>query len=127
MSANVGVFPGRRLTNVYFTTNHAAGDLVYVNGFYGVVEDAIVVATDHYGTLIITEVHRLPRVASTVAMGTVLAAPATEMATTLPLLTWAVNGASAGINATAGWNPVGKVTTTGNASMALVRLTPDKN
>lgn len=125
MSKNVSVFPGHRLTNVLFATNHSAGDLVYVNGYFGTVEDNIDVSVDPYGTLIIDEVHRFARVPSTVAMGTVMGALATEVATTLQLLPYARGTATNGVvpgDATAGWKPVGRTTTTGNASMALISL-----
>lgn len=125
MSKNVGVFPGERLTNVLFAVDHAAGDLVYVNGYFGTVEDDIDVSVDPYGTLILNRVNRFARVPSTVAMGTVMGALATEIATTLQLLPYARGVATVGVvptDATVGWKPVGRTTTTGNASMALIQM-----
>lgn len=131
MTAVVGrqfVHPGRRLTNVLFTVNHKAGDLVFVGGFYGTLEDDVVVATDPYGTLILEGVNKFARVPSTQAMGIVMAALATEIATTLQLLPYAVAAIIAPTvgqvpgNATAGWNPVGRTTATGNATLAPIQL-----
>lgn len=121
MSTNA-VHAGRRL-RVLFSVAHKAGDLVYENGFYGVVQDDVAAAT--YGTLILEGVWTLPRVASTVAMGTVLAAPATAQATTLPLLTYGNAAAASGVvpgPATAGWNKIGRTISTGNATVAKVQL-----
>lgn len=108
-----------------FTVNHTAGDLVYVNGFYGVVQDNVDITKDAYGTLILEGAWQLSRVATTLAMGLVLAAPATEIATSLPLLAWGAAAAASGVvpgEATAGWHKVGKTIATGNATMAKVQL-----
>lgn len=114
MSTNF-VHAARRLT---FTAAvaHTAGDLVYHKGFYGVVQDDI--AAGAVGTLILEGAWALPRVASTLPMGTVVAAPATELATSLPM----GSVATMGVVATTGWNPVGRVIATGNATVAKIQL-----
>ena len=113
--AGNAVHAGRRL-RMLFAVAHKAGDLVYAKGFYGVVQDDV--AAGKYGTLILEGAWLLPRVAATLAQGTVVAAPASEIATSLPL--GAV--ASMGVVASAGWNPVGRVIATGNGSLAKVQL-----
>ena len=105
-----------------FTVDHTAGDLVWVGGFYGWVQDDVDVSEDAWGTIHLAGVYRLARVPSTVALGAKLHAPATEIATTLPLISAATNG-----QATAGWNAVGRVTATGNATVAPVRLFDNNN
>lgn len=113
------VHRARRLT-VPFAVAHAAGDLVYVNGFYGVVQDKV--AAGDTGVLILEGAWTLPRVPSTVAMGTKLAAPATEIATSLPLLSYAGPTGIGGGGVTAGWNQIGRTIATGNATVADVQL-----
>jgi predicted RecA/RadA family phage recombinase len=110
------VHAGVRL-RVLFDVAHKAGDLVYVKGHYGVVQDDVDAAT--YGTLILNRAWTLARTPATVAMGTVVAAPATEIATTLPL---GAAAATVGAVATAGWNPIGRTIATGNATVAKVVL-----
>ena len=100
-----------------FAVDHLAGDLVYVGGFYGWVQDDVDVSEDAWATLHLAGVYELARTPATVAQGTKLHAPATEQATTLPLIAAATNG-----QATAGWNAVGRTTATGNATVARVRL-----
>jgi len=114
MSRNF-VHRGARLGMVIMTVAHKAGELVYEKGFYGVVQDDV--AAGAKGTLLMEGVWLLPRVASTLAQGVKLHAPATEIATSLPLIAAATNG-----QATTGWNPVGRVIATGNASVARVQL-----
>jgi predicted RecA/RadA family phage recombinase len=101
-------------------TNHAAGDLVCVNGFYGHAQDDI--AAGELGMIILNKVWKFSNVPSTLAAGVIVAAPATEQATTLPILAW--TGATSGLvaNATAGWHKIGRVWETGNASMAAIQL-----
>lgn len=115
MSRNF-VHAARRLTFTA-TSAHTAGDLVYHKGFYGVVQDDI--ASGAVGTLILEGAWALARVPSTVAMGAVLAAPATEIATSLPL---GAASPTLGNVATAGWNPVGRAIATGNATVAKLQL-----
>lgn len=115
MSRNA-VHAGRRIT-VLFDVLHRAGDLVYVRGFFGIVQDDV--AAGETGTLILEGVWAVPRVASTVAMGTKLSAPATEIATSLPLGT---ASPTLGNPATAGWLPVGRTIATGNATIAKLQL-----
>lgn len=99
---------------VLFTSNHQAGDFVYVKGFYGWVQDDIDSDNTLWGTLHLAGVYELARTPNGVAMGTKLYAPATEIATTLPLSA-----------TTSGGNPVGRTTATGNATAARVRLFSD--
>jgi predicted RecA/RadA family phage recombinase len=109
--ARNAVHAGVRL-RMFFATTHKAGDLVYCKGFYGVVQDDIKVAGS-WGTLILNRAWLLARVpASNIAQGTALFAPATEIATTLPL--------SAG--ATTGYNAIGRSIATGNASVVKAVL-----
>lgn len=113
---------GHRLTFVA-TTDHAAGDLAYYNGFYGHVQDDI--AAGELGMLILNKVWKFANVPSTLAQGALVAAPATEMATTLKIGLSAQAAAASGVvpgNATAGWNVFGRVWETGNASMAAIQL-----
>lgn len=117
MSRNY-VHAAKRL-RVLCTTNHTAGDLAYVGGFYGVFQDDVVVATDPYATLILDGAWQLSRVPTTTGMGSVLSAPATEIATSLPL---GVRGAIATVAATTGWNPIGRLIATSNATMGKVQL-----
>lgn len=107
---------------VRFTTDHLAGDLVFAGGFYGWVQDHVDVSENAWGTLHLAGVYELARTPATVAAGTKLHAPASEMATTLPLIAAATNG-----SATTGWNAVGRTTATGNATVARVRLFSDNN
>lgn len=93
---------------------HSAGDYVYEKGFYGWVQDDI--AANTWGVLHLDNVVEVARVASTLAMGTKLHAPATSIATTLPLIAAATNG-----QATTGWNAVGRTIATGNATVARMR------
>jgi predicted RecA/RadA family phage recombinase len=97
---------------------HTAGDLVFEKGFYGVVQDDVEAGA--WATVILEGVWEFPRTPTTVAMGAKLHAPATAMATTLPLISAATNG-----QATAGWNPVGRTTATGSATAAKVRFFRD--
>lgn len=123
------VHRGRRLT-VPFTTAHTAGDLVYVGasgaaggGFYGVVQDNV--AAGATGTLILEGTWNLKRAPTTLAFGTVVAAPATETATSLPLLGYDAAAAASGVvpgPATVGWRPVGRTIATGTATTAKIQL-----
>lgn len=99
-------------TRILFATAHTAGDLVYCKGFYGVVQDDVTAGS--WGVLLHQDVWELARTPATVAMGTKLYAPATEIATSLLLSA-----------TTTGGNPVGRVTATGNATVARVRLFGD--
>jgi len=117
------VHRGRRLT-VPFTTAHTAGDLVYVGasgatggGFFGVVQDNVLAGST--GTLILEGVWNLKRAPSTAAFGTLLAAPATETATSLPL---GAGSPTLGNGATTGWRTIGRTIATGTATTAKVQL-----
>jgi predicted RecA/RadA family phage recombinase len=109
------VHRGARLNRVLFTVAHRAGELVYEKGFYGVVQDDV--AAGGFGTLLLEGVWTLSRVPATVAMGAKLHAPATEIATSLPLISAATNGA-----ASAGYAAIGRAIATGNATVARVQL-----
>lgn len=111
---------GDRLTFTA-TTDHSAGDLACYNGFYGHVQDDIVAG--ELGMLILNKVWKFPRVPSTLPQGALVAAPATELATSLPIGLYAEATALGGASgATAGWNVFGRVWETGNASMAAIQL-----
>lgn len=99
---------------------HRTGDLVCENGFFGVVDDTT--AAGDSITLRLQVTVNLPRVASTLAAGVIVAAPATAQATTLPI--GAAGAATLGIpvGGTAGWVPFGKVIATGTASTAKIQL-----
>lgn len=119
MSVNE-VQKGDRLTYVA-TTAHTAGDLVCINGFYGKVEDDC--AAGELAMIILDRVHRFSNVPSTLPQGALVAAPATEMATSLKIGLFSEATALGGPSgATAGWNVFGRVWETGNASMAAIQL-----
>lgn len=107
---------------ILMASDHTAGDFVYEKGFYGWVQDDVDVSENAWGVLFLEGVYELARTPNGVSMGTKLHAPATSMATTLPLIAAATNG-----QATAGWNAVGRTAATGNASAARVRLFGDNS
>lgn len=113
--ARTYVHRGARLGSVIFTVAHKAGELVYEKGFYGVVQDDV--AAGAKGTLLLEGAWLLSRVPATVAQGAKLFAPATEIATSLPLISAATIGV-----ASAGHNAIGRVIATGNATVAKVQL-----
>jgi predicted RecA/RadA family phage recombinase len=98
-----------------FAAAHRAGDLVFENGWFGVVEETVAAATRGY---IITEGGwLLPRVPATVAMGARLYGLPTADATTIALQT-----------TTAGTHfAVGRTLATGNATVAKVVLFGEGN
>lgn len=105
------------------TTAHKAGDLVYSEGFYGHCQDDI--AAGELGMMILDQVWKFKNVPATLAAGAVVGAPATEMATTLPIGLWSPAAAASGVapgNATTGWNAIGRVWETGNGSIAAIQL-----
>lgn len=114
------VHAGKRI-RVLFAAAHAGGSLVYEKGFYGIVEESV--AAGEYGYMILGDVWLLPRVPSTLAMGTLVAAPATAQATWLPLLAY-TNHPSLNVQATTGWAPIGKAIATGNATVARILVFP---
>jgi hypothetical protein len=117
-----GLEEGKRRT-FKATTAHKAGDLAYAEGFYGHIQDDI--AAGELGMMILGEVHYFGNVSGVLAAGALVAAPATEMATTLPVGVFAQAAAASGVipgNATTGWNAIGRVWETGNASLAPVQL-----
>ena len=99
---------------ILFSVAHLAGQFVYEKGWYGWVQDDVEAGA--WGTLIVDNVVEVSNVPSTVAMGTKLYAPATAIATTLPLIA----------GATTGWNPVGRTTATGNATAVRLRTFSDE-
>jgi predicted RecA/RadA family phage recombinase len=124
--SNNFVHEGRRLT-VIFTKAHKAGDLVYEKGFYGKVEDDVNPLDT--GTLILEGAHTFWTPQSTIAMGTVVAAPVTVGGATIPsaatsLQIRAYQGPTGigGTGVTAGWNPIGRTIATGNATQVSVQL-----
>lgn len=116
MSKNF-VHAGRRL-NIRATVAHTAGDLVYEKGFYGVVQDDV--AVGDLFALILEGVWALPRLVggANVEMGTKVYAFPTTGATSLIIAPGPSAGASAGL----GWNPIGRLIATSNASQAQVQL-----
>lgn len=116
MATNVVHEHGTEYIKLVATTAHRAGDLVYANGFYGLVEDAVVAGDLMTVRLQVTV--NLPRVPSTLSQGIRVAAPATEMATTLPI---GIQGATIGA-ATAGWHIFGRTIATGTATTAKIQL-----
>lgn len=120
--STTAVQQGDRLTFAAVTA-HKAGDLVCINGFYGHCQDDI--AAGELGMIILDRVWKFANVPSTLSQGALVAAPATEMATTLAIGLSAQAAAASGVapgNATAGWNVFGRVWETGNASMAAIQL-----
>lgn len=98
---------------------HKAGDYAYEKGWYGWIQDDV--AAGAWGVFILDNVVELKNVLGTpVAMGIKLYAPATAIATTLPL---------AGTAATTGvWNPVGRAIATSLATgLARVRQFSDQS
>ena len=106
------VHAGRR-ARVLFSANHLAGDFVYEKGLYGVVQDDV--EAGKFGTLILEGVWELARTPADVAMGTVLAAGPSSVATTLVLQPYTAA-------ATGNQRAVGRAFATGNASVARVQL-----
>jgi len=98
---------------VLFAVAHDAGDYAYEKGWYGWVQDDV--AAGAWGVLILDNVVEVTNVPSTVAMGTKLYAPATAIATTLPMIA----------GPTTGWNPVGRAIATGNATAVRLRQFSD--
>ena len=117
MSTNK-VHAARRLT-LRATTNHTAGDFVWCDGFYGVVQDDV--TSGDLFTLILEEAWNLKRTPNGVRRGAILAAPATEQATSLPLLVWTTHPSLNSV-ATTGWHPIGKTIATGTATTAKTQL-----
>lgn len=116
MSRNF-VAAGRRL-NVRMGAAHNAGDLVYEKGFYGVVQDNMDVG--ELGALILDGEWAFPRLVggAGVPMGALVYALPTLSSTGLLIAPVASAGASAGI----GWNIIGRLAATSNASQARVIL-----
>lgn len=109
--ATNSVHAGDRIEIVSFGAAHKAGDLVYEQGWYGVVEEDV--AAGKRGYIIPGRVWLLPRVpSSNLAAGTAIYAFPTTSSTGLLL--------AAG--ATTGYNKIGRTIATGNASVAPVLL-----
>lgn len=117
MSKNF-VHSGRRIQFTAITA-HTAGDLVYENGFYGVVQDDCVAG--RLCTLILEGAWNLRRLVgggTAIAAGTKVYAFPTVGATSILIAPVASAGASAGI----GWNAIGRLIATSNASQAKIQL-----
>ena len=114
MSKNF-VGAGNRLT-VAAAGTHLAGDLVYEKGFFGVVQDNVPTVGNLIALILNGEwnLGRLVGAAAPVAMGVRIYAPATLLATTLPIAPIASVGGS--------WTPIGRLAATSNASQAKVIL-----
>lgn len=100
---------------VLFSVAHAAGDYAWEKGWYGWVQDDVDAGA--WGVLILDNVVEVTNVPATVAMGTMLYAPATSIATTLPLIA----------AASTGHNPVGRTIATGNATAVRLRQFSDQH
>lgn len=120
MSSNIIHQHGTTHLQVTASSAHTAGDLVYEGGFFGTVEDDC--SAGDVVTLQLDPTVNFTRVPSTVAMGKVVAALATSIATTLPI--GLADAATLGqpIGATAGFVPIGKAIATGTASTAKIQL-----
>jgi predicted RecA/RadA family phage recombinase len=106
---------GRRLSVIMGST-HLAGDLVYEKGFFGVVQDNVATA-GALGALILDGEWNLSRLVGNTApvpMGAKIYAPATLLATSLPVAPIASVGGS--------WAAIGRLAATSNASQAKVIL-----
>jgi len=106
---------GRRLS-VIMAGTHLAGDLVYEQGFFGMVQDNVPTA-GKLGALILDgewNLSRLVGAAAPVAAGAKIYAPATLLATSLPVAPIASVGGS--------WTAIGRLAATSNASLAKVIL-----
>lgn len=111
MSTNVVHEWGTAHLKVVSAVAHKAGDCVYAKGFYGTVVDDV--AAGETMTLRLNPTVNFANVlVSTLAMGTKVYAPATEQATTLPIIG----------GATTGWNSIGRTIATGTATTAKVQL-----
>lgn len=113
MSRNI-VSAGRRLNILSAPVAHAAGDLIFYNGFYGVAQDDWIVGRSAVLILDAGEVRLKNIFGSTLAMGVkVYAAPSAHAST---LLVYPA------ISIPSGANPVGRITATGGASLATATL-----
>lgn len=105
---------GKRLNVLSAPVAHAAGDLIYYNGFYGVAQDNWVVGQPAVLIMDAGE-QRLTNVyGSTIPMGTKMFAAPSAIATSLLLYPAA--------SVPSGGNAVGRVTATGGASLATATL-----
>jgi hypothetical protein len=116
MSTNVVHEHGTEHLKVTAAAAHKAGDLVCERGFFGTVSEDN--AAGDLITLRLVPTVNLPRVPSTLAMGTVVSSPATAQATTMTNAAAGATGFLAAV--TAGWYPFGKVIATGTASTAKI-------
>lgn len=108
------VSAGKRLNVLSAPVVHAAGDLIFHNGFYGVAQDNWVVGRPAVLIMDAGE-QRLKNIfGSTIAQGVKMFAAPSAIATSL-LLYPAPSVPSGG-------NPVGRVTATGGASLATATL-----
>lgn len=105
---------GRRLNILSAPVAHAAGDLVYYNGFYGVCQDAWVVGRPAVLILDAGEQKLTNIFGNVLAMGTKIFAAPSAIATSL--LLYPAGSVPSGANA------VGRVTATGVASSATATL-----
>lgn len=109
-----GVSAGRRLNILSAPVVHAAGDLVYYNGFYGMAQDDWVVGRPAVLIMDAGE-QRLSNIfGSTLAMGVKVYAAPSAIATTLLVYP--------AISIPSGANPIGRVMATGVASSATATL-----
>lgn len=105
---------GKRLNILSAPVAHAAGDLVWYKGFYGVCQDDWIVGRPAVlimdaGEQILKNIY-----GSTLAMGVKVYAAPTEIATSLLVYP--------AISIPSGANPIGRITATGGASLATATL-----
>jgi hypothetical protein len=109
------VHAAERLT-LRATTDHTAGDLVWCKGWYGTVQDNV--RSGDLFSLILNGAWNFKRVGGVTKNGALMAAPATEQATSLPL---GLSGATIGVSTT-GWFPVGRLIATSTATTGKMQL-----
>ena len=110
MATNTVHEHGTDYLKVIASAAHLAGDLVYEKGFFGVCEDNV--ASGQLFTLRLSGTFNLPRVPSTLAMGTQVSAGPSSVATTLVIIGGPTTGAI----------PFGRTIATGTASTAKIQL-----
>jgi hypothetical protein len=119
MSTNIVHQHGTNHIKLTAVAAHLAGDLVCEQGFFGTVQDDV--AAGDVFTLLLDPTVNYPRVPSTLAIGVIVAAPATAQATTLPIAAIGAATGGAFAPATGGWIPFGKVIATGTATTAKIQ------
>lgn len=112
--SRTAVSGGRRLNILSAPVVHAAGDLVYYNGFYGMAQDDWVVGRPCVLILDAGEQRLANIYGSTIAQGVKVYAAPSAIATSLLVYP--------AVSVPSGANPIGRVTATGGASSATATL-----